>query len=86
MTDQDMPTSFRFLDRRTGHLSPFGVDKDGVYEVTDTTLKLATQYRDGGLIEFLPEVEPLPSLDPPTPKKKKASKPDVEPVTGEVTP
>lgn len=82
MTEEKAPTAMRFLDGRTGHLSPFGVDRDGLYEVTDSTLALAEQYRDGGLIEFVSAEEPLPTLNP---KKKKAKPAADEPDSGEVT-
>lgn len=60
----------RFRDGRTGLLSPFGVDVDGVYEVTDTTAALAEEFRLAGLIEYVdgpadaPVIETEPADEP----------------------
>lgn len=53
MSGYDGPRRMRFLDGRTGLLSPFGIDQGGVYEVTDTTHRLAEEYREAGLIEYV---------------------------------
>lgn len=53
MNGYDGPRAMRFKDGRTGLLSPFGLDRDGVYEVTDSTAWLAGEYLAAGLIEYV---------------------------------
>jgi hypothetical protein len=64
----DRARAFRFVDGRRGLLSPFGKDRAGIYEITDTTRALAVRYAAAGLIEAVSEetyeeAEPVSVVD-----------------------